>query len=234
MINTSAAKEPETVLPPTATQYSLSAARASRSKTTARSPGGRGIAGWSWCGSSGSQATETASNPTPTRVDGTTSPYRSRGRTRLAKSVAGIRTQPAASEVAVDDRACLHADGWLEKPFRFESLLELVKLLQDEEGMSVLFITHDMGVVAEIADRVVVMLNGNAVEQAPTAQLFATPREPYTRALLAAVPRLGSMKGRPDPQHQRGVAHVAPAHRWSSGLRTPPVALSEASKKSSR
>jgi peptide/nickel transport system ATP-binding protein len=79
-------------------------------------------------------------------------------------------------------------------------ILELIKSLQDEEGMSVMFITHDMGVVAEIADRTVVMLNGNAVEQAPTAQLFAAPREAYTRALLAAVPRLGSMKGRPDPQ----------------------------------
>src|SRR6187549_1360326 len=79
-------------------------------------------------------------------------------------------------------------------------ILELIKLLQDEEGMSVIFITHDMGVVAEIADRVVVMLNGNAVEQEPTSQLFSAPREPYTRALLAAVPRLGSMKGRPSPQ----------------------------------
>src|SRR5438046_3681318 len=78
-------------------------------------------------------------------------------------------------------------------------ILELIKLLQDEEGMSVAFITHDMGVVAEIADRTVVMLNGNAVEQAPTAKLFASPQEPYTRALLAAVPRLGSMKGRRDP-----------------------------------
>ena len=79
-------------------------------------------------------------------------------------------------------------------------ILELIKLLQDEEGMSVMFITHDMGVVAEIADRTVVMLNGNAVEQAPTASLFASAREPYTRALLAAVPRLGSMRGRPHPQ----------------------------------
>src|SRR5215471_17013386 len=79
-------------------------------------------------------------------------------------------------------------------------ILELIKMLQDEEGMSVAFITHDMGVVAEIADRTVVMLNGNAVEEAPTAQLFASPREAYTRALLAAVPRLGSMKDRPDPQ----------------------------------
>jgi len=79
-------------------------------------------------------------------------------------------------------------------------ILELIKQLQDEEGMAVAFITHDMGVVAEIADRTVVMLNGNAVEQAPTARLFASPQEPYTRALLAAVPRLGSMKGRPHPQ----------------------------------
>ena len=79
-------------------------------------------------------------------------------------------------------------------------ILELIKLLQDEEGMSVMFITHDMGVVAEIADRTVVMLSGNAVEQAPTARLFTSAREPYTRALLAAVPRLGSMKGRPHPQ----------------------------------
>jgi len=79
-------------------------------------------------------------------------------------------------------------------------ILELIKLLQDEEGMSVAFITHDMGVVAEIADRTIVMQNGNAVEQAPTARLFASPREAYTRALLAAVPRLGSMKDRPDPQ----------------------------------
>src|SRR5262245_23880212 len=80
-------------------------------------------------------------------------------------------------------------------------ILELIKLLQDEEGMSVAFITHDMGVVAEIADRTVVMLNGNAVEQAPTATLFESPRVPYTRALLAAVPRLGSMRGRAEPRH---------------------------------
>jgi peptide/nickel transport system ATP-binding protein len=57
-----------------------------------------------------------------------------------------------------------------------------------------------MGVVAEIADRTVVMLKGDAVEQAPTTALFASPREPYTRALLAAVPRLGSMAGRLAPQ----------------------------------
>jgi peptide/nickel transport system ATP-binding protein len=78
-------------------------------------------------------------------------------------------------------------------------ILELIKMLQQEEGMSVLFITHDMGVVAEIADRVVVMYKGRAVETGGTADVFRTPRAPYTRALLAAVPRLGSMAGRTRP-----------------------------------
>jgi len=72
-------------------------------------------------------------------------------------------------------------------------ILDLIKELQQEEGMSVLFITHDMGVVAEIADRGVVMLRGEAVEVGKTADLFANAKHAYTRALLAAVPILGSM-----------------------------------------
>ncbi|RTE94505.1 ABC transporter ATP-binding protein [Bradyrhizobium sp. LVM 105] len=78
-------------------------------------------------------------------------------------------------------------------------ILELLKELQQEEGMSILFITHDMGVVAEIADRTVVMYGGQAVETDTTARIFETPSHPYTRALLAAVPRLGSMDGRARP-----------------------------------
>ena len=78
-------------------------------------------------------------------------------------------------------------------------ILELIKSLQDEEGMSVLFITHDMGVVAEIADRMVVMFDGVAVESGPTDAVFAKPRQGYTRALLASVPVLGSMTGRRRP-----------------------------------
>ena len=78
-------------------------------------------------------------------------------------------------------------------------ILELIKLLQEEEDMAVLFITHDMGVVAEIADRVVVMWQGRKVEEGEAASLFRAPTHPYTRALLAAVPRLGSMTGRRDP-----------------------------------
>ncbi len=78
-------------------------------------------------------------------------------------------------------------------------ILELIKLLQEEEGMSVLFITHDMGVVAEIADRTVVMYDGKAVETGPTEDIFARPTHPYTRSLLSAVPRLGSMGGHMRP-----------------------------------
>ncbi|MDH2348751.1 ABC transporter ATP-binding protein [Bradyrhizobium sp. SSUT77] len=78
-------------------------------------------------------------------------------------------------------------------------ILELLKELQQEEGMSILFITHDMGVVAEIADRTVVMYGGQAVEIDATSCIFAAPSHPYTSALLAAVPRLGSMDGRPRP-----------------------------------
>ncbi|TKT78291.1 ABC transporter ATP-binding protein [Aquamicrobium sp. LC103] len=78
--------------------------------------------------------------------------------------------------------------------------LELIKALQEEEGMSVLFITHDMGVVAEIADRTIVMNHGVAVETGPTTQIFSAPAHPYTRALISAVPALGSMTSHPRPK----------------------------------
>jgi glutathione transport system ATP-binding protein len=74
-------------------------------------------------------------------------------------------------------------------------ILQLIRLLQDEMHMGVMFITHDMGVVAEVADRVLVMNGGRAVETGRSEDVFAHPRERYTRALLAAVPRLGAMRG---------------------------------------
>lgn len=78
-------------------------------------------------------------------------------------------------------------------------ILDLIKDLQDETGMSVLFITHDMGVVSEISDRTLVMLRGDKVEEGATADILKAPRHNYTRALLSAVPRLGAMAGRPGP-----------------------------------
>lgn len=78
-------------------------------------------------------------------------------------------------------------------------ILDLIKTLQEEEGMAVLFITHDMGVVAEIADRTIVMFRGDQVETGDTADIFHSGQHPYTRALLAAVPKLGSMDGHGRP-----------------------------------
>ncbi|SED11322.1 ABC transporter ATP-binding protein [Rhodobacter sp. 24-YEA-8] len=106
-------------------------------------------------------------------------------------------------------------------------ILDLLKDLQAEYGMAMLFITHDMGVVAEMADRTVVMLRGRSVEQGPTAEIFATPREPYTKALLASVPVLGSMTGAPAPLRfplvdmASGVAGAALPLQSSPDMRAP-------------
>ncbi|MFK0001383.1 ABC transporter ATP-binding protein [Paenarthrobacter sp. NPDC090522] len=70
-------------------------------------------------------------------------------------------------------------------------ILQLLRELRDNYGTSIVLITHNMGVVADLADRVVVMYQGDVVEEAPSRVLFAEPREEYTRKLLAAVPHLG-------------------------------------------
>ncbi len=80
-------------------------------------------------------------------------------------------------------------------------ILALIRSLQDEVKMGVLFITHDMGVVAEVADRVAVMRYGSVVEEGKCEDVFARPQHAYTRALLAAVPRLGAMRGTDAPKH---------------------------------
>ncbi len=69
-------------------------------------------------------------------------------------------------------------------------ILELLKELRDERGMGIILITHDLGVVAGMCDRVIVMYAGRIVEQAPTHELYASPQHPYTQALLKSVPRL--------------------------------------------
>jgi ABC-type glutathione transport system ATPase component len=79
-------------------------------------------------------------------------------------------------------------------------ILALIDRLKRETGTSVMFITHDMAVVAQIADKVVVMYRGNKVEEGPVEQIFAKPQHPYTQALLAAVPKLGEMEGKALPE----------------------------------
>lgn len=79
-------------------------------------------------------------------------------------------------------------------------ILSLINRLKEETGTSVMFITHDMAVVAQMADRVVVMYRGHKVEEGPVEQIFNNPQHDYTKALLAAVPKLGEMKGKTLPQ----------------------------------
>ena len=75
-------------------------------------------------------------------------------------------------------------------------ILELLRDMRSRSGMALLLITHDLGVVAEMASRVVVMYAGQVVEEAPVNSLFANPAHPYTEGLLAAVPRLGEEQDR--------------------------------------
>jgi len=78
-------------------------------------------------------------------------------------------------------------------------ILQLIRELQKEMDMGVIFITHDMGVVAEVANRVMVMRHGEVVEENAVIPLFENPQHPYTQTLLAAVPKLGAMRGKDQP-----------------------------------
>ncbi|MGW7538829.1 dipeptide ABC transporter ATP-binding protein [Amycolatopsis sp. NPDC054798] len=78
-----------------------------------------------------------------------------------------------------------------------QQILDLLRDIREREGTATLLITHNMGVVADVADRVAVLRGGKLVEEAPAAELFATPKADYTRELLAAVPQLGSFSHEP-------------------------------------
>ncbi|OUS22669.1 glutathione ABC transporter ATP-binding protein GsiA [Rhodobacterales bacterium 59_46_T64] len=82
-------------------------------------------------------------------------------------------------------------------------ILALMDRLKRETGTAVMFITHDMAVVAQMADRVVVMFRGNKVEEGTVEEIFERPQHNYTKALLAAVPKLGEMRGKPLPEPMR-------------------------------
>jgi oligopeptide/dipeptide ABC transporter ATP-binding protein len=71
-------------------------------------------------------------------------------------------------------------------------ILQLLKAIQQESGMAIVFVTHDLNLVARFCDRVAVMYAGRIVETGPVKDVFAEPRHPYTRSLLAAIPRIGA------------------------------------------
>ncbi|MFQ3671793.1 MAG: oligopeptide/dipeptide ABC transporter ATP-binding protein, partial [Verrucomicrobiia bacterium] len=75
-------------------------------------------------------------------------------------------------------------------------IIDLLKKLKEELGMSILMITHNFGIVHGFADEVVVMFRGKIVEQGPTEQVLRHPEHPYTRALIACIPRLGHRQKR--------------------------------------
>jgi peptide/nickel transport system ATP-binding protein len=95
-------------------------------------------------------------------------------------------------------------------------ILDLLKALREEAGTAILLITHDMGVVADMADRVAVMYGGRVVESGPVEAIFDAPSHPYTRLLLATVPRLDG----PRRTELRTIAGTVPdAASWPEGCR---------------
>jgi peptide/nickel transport system ATP-binding protein len=97
-------------------------------------------------------------------------------------------------------------------------ILELIDAIRQKRGMAVLLITHDLGVVAARADRVAVMYAGQIVEEARTKALFASPAHPYTRGLLASVPRIGGPLTRATPI----AGTVPPPSAWPPACRFEP------------
>jgi len=99
-------------------------------------------------------------------------------------------------------------------------ILDLMNELQDRFGMAIIFITHDLGVVAQVARRVVVMYAGQVVERGPAAEIFRHPRMPYTAGLIASIPRLGhSARGqrlRTIPGHVPSPAELPAGCRFST------------------
>jgi peptide/nickel transport system ATP-binding protein/oligopeptide transport system ATP-binding protein len=98
-------------------------------------------------------------------------------------------------------------------------ILELMKDLRERLGMSILLITHDLGVVAEMVDEVAVMYAGRIVERGPVAEVFAEPQHPYTEALLRSIPLLGMRYTQP-LEAIRGM--VPSPHDWPDGCRFAP------------
>ena len=115
-------------------------------------------------------------------------------------------------------------------------ILELMRELQDEMGMAILFITHDLGVIAEMAEDVAVMYLGKVVERTDINTLFSQPQHPYTRALMQSIPKIGRKDGKrleairgmvPSPRNIPAGCPLPPALRQlhQRRLQQPPAAI---------
>ena len=104
-----------------------------------------------------------------------------------AQRVAIAMALALRSEVLIADEATSALDVTVQA-----SILELIRRLRDERGVSVLFISHDLAVIAELCDRITVMRAGKAVEQGTASDVLGDPKEDYTRELVAAVPKVGA------------------------------------------
>jgi oligopeptide/dipeptide ABC transporter ATP-binding protein len=99
-------------------------------------------------------------------------------------------------------------------------IVELLHELRETEGLAVLFVTHDLALISELSDEIVVMYAGQVVERAPTTELFARPMQPYTAALLAAMP--GADSARSEIGRALLVGHVPQAGHFPTGCRFHP------------
>ena len=125
---------------------------------------------------------ERVSLPNPERIFSTYPHQISGGQKQRVMIAMAMACNPA---ILIADEPTTALDVTVQK-----TILQLIQRLQAESGMSTLFITHDLGVVAELCDRVLVMYQGEIVEQGPVVDIFRDPQHPYTKGLLACRPRL--------------------------------------------
>jgi oligopeptide/dipeptide ABC transporter ATP-binding protein len=125
----------------------------------------------------------------------------------MRQRVAGAIALASEPELLIADEPTTALDVTVQDQY-----LRLLKRIQREQDLAILFITHDLSVVARMCDRVAVMYAGRIVETAPTAELFARPRHPYTQALLRAVPPLDL-----DPGRRLDVIEGAPPSMFALG-----------------
>jgi oligopeptide/dipeptide ABC transporter ATP-binding protein len=105
----------------------------------------------------------------------------------MRQRIVGAIALAGGPEIVIADEPTTNLDVTIQAQY-----LDLLKDIQHETGVALIFVTHNLGIVAKMCDRVAVMYAGKIIEQAPVRTLFDEPKHPYTRALLGAVPKLGS------------------------------------------